>query len=243
MLISGPLHTLKQGQRSRVLGTADPGENGEDESKAWQNERMAFSKENKRSYFSFCPNWTFLLSVKWLLRVHQRGTLKSTVFPTCFIFLDLFYFHSQRTGFRHVSPHFWEQLCISNPYKTTRSARRWCSAWRSSIFTSSRMEVWWGRPCGARDDKPSLQSASSGEAAPSSPIFQVENMMLCLSTEEKDCSPRISRRRGTRSPAAALRPKEKRTPRSQWTAVASGPVWEGLGKVGPVYQDIISQWL
>lgn len=100
------------------------------------------------------------------------------------------------------------------------------------------------RPGGARDDKPSSQSASPGEATLSSHVSQVENMKTrCsvylwrisafhqeLPNEGNPFPPGLFY-----GPAAALIAKEKRIPSNKWTSVDSEPVWEGLQGLGSVY--------
>lgn len=148
LLILAPLDTLKQGQRSRGMGIKDLWENGEDKSKAWQNERMSFWKGNERSYLLFCPNWMFLLLGKWLLRVNQRKKRKVLYFPVVVFFL--FFEISTVTGqdskaYLHTSESSFAYQTIQN---RTERVRRWCAEgrWRSSIFTCSQIEAWCGGP-------------------------------------------------------------------------------------------------
>lgn len=176
MLVLGALDTLKQGQRSRVMGIKDLWENSEDKSKAWQNERMSFWKGNEKSYLLFCPDCMFFVG-KVVAEGKSKKKEESTVFSSCFLFI---LFH--RTGFRSVSPH-WEQLCISNPYKPHRAhVALMCSGEMEGLyFYIQPNRGLMRRPGGAWDDKLSSQSASSGEAALLSQVFQVENMKMLRS--------------------------------------------------------------
>lgn len=144
MLVLGALDTLKQGQRSCVMGIKDLWENSEDKSKAWQNERLSFWKGNEKSYLLFCPDWMFFVG-KVVAEGKSKKKEESTVFSSCFLFI-LFPQSQDRIPKRisalraalHIKP-------IQNHIERTW---RWCAAgrWRGSIFTSSRIEVWWGGP-------------------------------------------------------------------------------------------------
>lgn len=175
MLISGPLHTLEQGQRSRVIGTADPGENGEDESKAWQNERMAFLKENGMLYSSFCPNWMLFFGKVVAEGKSKRKIEKHRISHFVFYFI---LFISTVTGqdseaYLHTSESSFAYQTFTKPHGACTALM--CSMEQLYFYILPNGGLM-GRPGGARDDKPSLQSASSGEAALSSQVFQVENI-------------------------------------------------------------------
>lgn len=131
MLILGPFDTLKQGPRSRLMGVEDLWVRGEDKNKAWH-QRMSFL-QRKWEVFVILSK----LDVSFVGKVVAEGKSKkgeeSTVFSSCFCFFV--------AGFRSISPHPWEQLCISNPSKSTRRVQRGDGG---ALFESRfDAEAWW----------------------------------------------------------------------------------------------------
>lgn len=108
---------------------------------------MAFRKGNKRSRLLFCLNWVLPLLEKRLLKVSQRKRTKAEYFPGVTYLFILFpqsqdgipkRFSTRLRAALHIKPMQEHGACV---WRACAEGR-----WRSSIFTSSPIEVWCGGP-------------------------------------------------------------------------------------------------